>query len=124
MFLESCVIFSVAFVIFVFALLSARNPDNSLLNRSSFAQICVSVLLTGLFTFSLIGFVSEPVSLGELVLAAAMAIGLVVFYRMMRVKRRLEAFATHQKAGQIIIGDFTTPSPANKPAEPPYRKAA
>ena len=83
----------------------------------------LSLLLTGLFTFGFIGLFLNPVSMIDLVGAAVMVGATVVFFKVLKVKDRLAAYAAEQKSGQVVIGDFQPPTPANKPGSS-YRKAA
>lgn len=123
MFLLSCATLCGAVILLFLTLLQYRNPKQTFLKRYQFVETFLSLLLTGLFTFGFIGLFLRPVSMIDLVGAAVMVGATVIFFKVLKVKDRLAAYAAEQKSGQVVIGDFQPTTPANKPG-PSYRKAA
>ncbi len=123
MFLLSCAVLCGAVILLFLTLLQYRNPKQSFLKRHESMEVSLSLLLTGLFTFGIIGLFLNPVSLIDLVGAAVMVAATIIFLKVLKVKDRLAAYDVEQKRGQMVIGEFKPTTPANKPG-PSYRKAA
>jgi drug/metabolite transporter (DMT)-like permease len=123
MFLLSCAVLCGAVILLFLTLLHYRNPKQTFLKRHESMEVCLSLLLTGLFTFGFIGLFLNPVSMIDLIGAAVMVAATVFFFKVLKVKDRLAAFAADQESKRVITGDFQSTAPVNKP-EPSYRKAA
>ncbi len=123
MFLLSFAVLCGAVILLFLSLLQYRNPKQTFLKRHPSIETFLSLLLTGLFAFGSVGLFVNPVSVIDLVGVAVMAAATVVFFKVMKVKDRLTAYAAEKNSGVVIIGDFKPTTPTNKP-EPSFRKAA